>query len=55
MLPYRHVSPLLCGYEIDSVGCDEVGTVDQGLVLLAAWAQLGLLLAVAAYFVFRGR
>ncbi len=29
--------------------------VDQGLVLLAAWAQLGLLLAVGAYFVLRGR
>ncbi len=28
---------------------------DRGLVLLAAWAQLALLLAVGAYFVLRGR
>ncbi|MFC8270026.1 hypothetical protein ACFUIZ_30540 [Streptomyces cinereoruber] len=43
------------GYEIGSFVCGEVVLVDQGLVLLAAWAQLGLLLAVGAYFVLRGR
>ncbi|MER6479373.1 hypothetical protein ACFFSH_37485 [Streptomyces filamentosus] len=43
------------GYEIDSVVCGGVVPVDQGLVLLAAWAQLGLLLATGAYFIFRGR
>ncbi|TQK42387.1 hypothetical protein FBY35_3787 [Streptomyces sp. SLBN-118] len=29
--------------------------MDQGLVLLAAWGQLGVLLAVGFYFVVRGR
>ncbi|MGC0337887.1 hypothetical protein RKD20_002921 [Streptomyces sp. SLBN-8D4] len=29
--------------------------MDQGLVLLAAWAQLVVLLAVGVYFVTRGR
>lgn len=29
--------------------------MDQGLVLLAAWGQLALLLAVGVYFLARGR
>jgi hypothetical protein len=41
------------GYESGELGRSR--SVDQGLVLLAAWAELGVVVAVLAYFVLRGR